>query len=563
MAAFPELELKTFDLSNDHSDLSLSVTSIALVSNLPSSHYSSEELIRLIQLKQLWLVSSGVCRIQIIVDRNQFPAWMEDPEVGFLEYLASTICQCPLWSTLGLTIKQEDIQYQPLYDGAPNLYFIVEQPHKSTALLTPPHIPTARFNGIECLFHYQSSIFRASHVNAKESYVVDEHIRPHQTTWASNYQGSSAVNTPTEQTRQDWGDVAHLTQMALHIIIGIKKRIHGLRLCQLGTGPSLLELAPTIWNAHYLKAMAVHVTNFPIISTILTASTRGQSASLRRKSAKLLVPNALESNSATNIETVPDSTIYQSSIQQRLWDLLRTGLKPTIHTSKPSTDGISQPSLRGDDALAFASPEINRLDESDILGNISRGNADLDCVSELCCLLPQLPGYQVRHDWDSPEIAEGNWLSWYENECMVPVDEEDPLEALSIMDEPPGPTGGFGAYHSFLDLPVSSPGELREPSIVQQSHPDSIDDFIVDADDIYISDYVHGAGAAYDTVGEMPFLSEAGLLGDMQPCEYGNEDDYILGSSTMKLAMDYYPGEEQMDPRKYFNDTDCDININT
>lgn len=95
MAHHTELELKTFELSSIYSDLTLSITSVALVSDVPSE-YPPDELCRLIQESQLWLVSSGLCRIQIIVDQSRLPMSSEEARISFLEHLADTICECPV-----------------------------------------------------------------------------------------------------------------------------------------------------------------------------------------------------------------------------------------------------------------------------------------------------------------------------------------------------------------------------------------------------------------------------------------------------------------------------------
>ncbi|OTA57228.1 hypothetical protein K449DRAFT_139876 [Hypoxylon sp. EC38] len=272
MTDYTELELKTFDISGRDSNLSLSVTSLALVSDLPSSQKSPEELCRLIQSKQLWLVSPGVCRIQIIVRQNKLPIVPEGAEIGFLEHLADTICQCSVWATLGLTIKQEDIQYQPLYNGAPNLYFTVEHPQKASVLLSPTHNPTARFNGIECLFCYNSETPETSQVKTEQADTRGTNMNAYHLERISELEALGSNNAYEEETsaeywddpmldmsmsqaQQRWNDAGYLAQVAIHVIIGTRERIRGLRVYHLDTRPSLLQLAPAIWNAHYLKVI--------------------------------------------------------------------------------------------------------------------------------------------------------------------------------------------------------------------------------------------------------------------------------------------------------------------
>ncbi|KAK6955076.1 hypothetical protein Daesc_002706 [Daldinia eschscholtzii] len=246
MAEYTELELKTFELSKAECGSSLSVTSLALISDVPSSQHTPEKLFQSIQSKELWLVSPGICRMQIIVEQDE------------------------LWPALGLAIKQEDIHYEPLYDGAPNLYFIIEHLHKSSVLLSPPHSPTARLNGIECLFRYQTKNSDLAGTDTRESSqygvgmenCIPEPALQHQMSDLSDDTPDSAVHDCYwEEPILDafsgysghWDDAGYLAQMALYVTIGIRKRMRGLRLFHLDTRPSLLELAPAIWNAHYLK----------------------------------------------------------------------------------------------------------------------------------------------------------------------------------------------------------------------------------------------------------------------------------------------------------------------
>ncbi|KAI1456147.1 hypothetical protein F4805DRAFT_458999 [Annulohypoxylon moriforme] len=505
MANYIELELKTFDLSRGDSNSSLSVTSLALISGLPPSR-RPEEIYQLIQSKQLWLISPGVCRIQISVCRDQSPMGSIENDVGFLEHLADAICQCSLWATLGLTIKQEDIQYLPLYDGAPNLYFIVEHPSKSSVLLSPPHTPTARFNGIECLFRYQSVLSEVPRAVSErydirgtdmDTYSPDNTLHPeelshpntsYEDAMLSNYWSDLMVNTPTSRTPQRWDDVAYFAQMALHVIIGIKKRTRGLRLFELDDRPSLLELAPAIWNARYLKAVTSHVANFPIISNILATSTRSQSSSLRQKSAKLLIDGIHSGQSEDSKEPEGGLAVYRNSIQQRLWGLLQTTLKPTTRGKNPDSNFKSWSGEFANEAFEFMPMEMDGPGEFevgpvDMSSPTSSDNISFDESPDSGRSLHKYTRFQV-------EDASSNFHTIHTAE--EETQHEELQHQLLHIDH---------LYSSLSRYPSSSREFFDIPPTYQYCS-DEFTEPISDVDDLHTSDYLYNAAAIHSTPNE-------------------------------------------------------------
>ncbi|KAI1781000.1 hypothetical protein F4818DRAFT_451245 [Hypoxylon cercidicola] len=418
MARYTELDLKTFDVSSMYSDSALSVTSVAIISDIPSE-YSPDELCRLVLEKQIWLVSPGLCRIQIIVDQSRLSMPSKEAESSFLEYLADAICECPLWATLGLTIKLEDIQHQPRwYDGGPNLFFIVEHPHKSSALLSPPHIPTARLEGFECLFCCNPDGPQTLRTDSEQPTTDDtdaDSDSPQTTsgikTLASinDVNGDERSSDPTQISTQ-WEDIACMAQMALYVLVGTKKCHPGLRLFLLEARPSLLELAPAIWNAHYLNSVTIHAASFPVISAILAASSQGQSPSTKKESAELFNDDdAIDGNSpvSTDIETKLND--YRSTAERKLWDLVQTTLEPTMYTKNTSKPAHSQLDELSSEPLRYTPHEADDLDgfENDIplnrLENI--GNHDIGFNNNSDRYWPsQIYGFQTQYNSYNPDI---------------------------------------------------------------------------------------------------------------------------------------------------------------
>lgn len=223
---------------------------------------------------------------------------------------------------MGLKITLCDIVYEtePKHDDDPNLYFVVEHPDKSSALLSPPYAKLAYFSGVHATFHFlrdNEDVVRSMHCYPE----VDE-------------------------------ECASLADSALYALFGVPTRRRMLKLIKFDDVPSVIDFAPTIWNAHYLQvrllgslaalsqstntghqATSIHVRNFPVISDILMELTNAQSPSLRKKAAQLLEndrPQSLGHNIPQS--SGEDNRGGQGVLDDRLWELVQTTLEPTIGT---------------------------------------------------------------------------------------------------------------------------------------------------------------------------------------------------------------------------------------
>ncbi|KAI1136699.1 hypothetical protein F5Y05DRAFT_420046 [Hypoxylon sp. FL0543] len=567
MAGYTELELKTFDLSSRDSDLSLSVTSLALLSDLPPSQQSSEELCDLIQSNELWLVSPGICRIQIIVHQNKLPILPDGAETGFLEHLADAICQCSvgqpsdskfsclheshqLWPSLGLTIKQEDIQYQPLYDGAPNLYFIVEHPEKSSILLSPTHTPTARFNGIECLLCYNSETPEAYGADSERAGIRDKTVHAYRPEAVSGLDALNPINTykdemsdeywdnlitdvPINQAQQRWDDAGYLAQTALQVTIGAKERIRGLRVLHLDSRPSLLQLAPAIWNAHYLEAVTFHVANFPIISNIIATASRSRSPTLRRKSLKLFVDDDQESTGADI-----DINAHRDAIHKRLWDLVQTGLEPTIGTKNTNKNLSSQWSETTSEGFDFTPMKLEGLDEYES-GQIDMDNRHIGFGDALDDSWPsyQYAGYEHEiqdNDIKSDSAAEHEqW--WDENEDVEFTDEDlltEDIDAVKDEDEDTNPPE-FSLYASSSDWYSSYTEDMDETPPDEQDFSESFNHHIMDLVGLQEAGHLYNVDTIYIATNEVPFSPQYEPLDEEQQMVVHREGSRLRGSEEL------------------------------
>ncbi|KAI0181496.1 hypothetical protein GGR52DRAFT_40733 [Hypoxylon sp. FL1284] len=495
MAHYTKLDLKAFVLSSKDYDSVLSVTSAAFFSDMPSE-YSPDELCQLILENQIWLISPGLCRIQITVDQSRLSMSPEATYISFLEYLADTICHCPLWATLGLTIKQEDIHLQPMYDGAPNIFFIVEHPHKASALLSPSHIPTACFIGIQCLFqcypdnsqvpHAESKVPTTDRTNAASDSSQDA-VETQALASADDAYGRAGIDAHIIQAQSEREGIAHLAQAAFYEIVGIRNFHHDLRLSPLEFGPSLLELAPAIWNAHYHKTVTLHAASFPMISSIIAASSHGRSSTLRKKSTDLLSDSSVADISTVNTETETKLNVYRNTAKCKLWDLVQTVLDPTIHTKNrnrgrtthPRPDRLSNEPIRKKPRREDEYSQLNPNPPLNSLGNTSRSTGfsnDLDQYS-----LPQVYGLQIQYnDWN-PDVETENMKFAYTDHAPRSNTTGDSSAYFPDSSSQSQSQNSFPSLSSFC----SSSEELYDrPSSQEEKHED-ISEFGTNIDDMY------------------------------------------------------------------------------
>ncbi|GAP83749.2 hypothetical protein SAMD00023353_0501460 [Rosellinia necatrix] len=327
-----QLDLKTFQLSSSIFNLSISMTSVAFIydTTLPTS-MARNDLSFLIHSKQVWLLPRGLCRLDMHVQLGEGDIWQEAQD-GFFEFIAETICQSSLWLQLGLIVQILDIQHHQKEDSIPNIYFSIEQPDMSSALLSPPHAPTAQFKGLECIIRFDSLDCLASGSMRPELPGLQSCLS---TDPMDSSTGTPADEYTTAGTKQVelWERAAYLTEGALCLTFGTRKRIRGLTIFEPEKGPSLLDLAPAIFNSHYMRSTVSHTKNFAIISNIFASSLNGQSPALRRKGATFLRENTAQAKESLCQESEHSAKQLEPFIQRKLWALLQNNLKPTAGTN--------------------------------------------------------------------------------------------------------------------------------------------------------------------------------------------------------------------------------------
>ncbi|KAH9907912.1 hypothetical protein F4778DRAFT_453623 [Xylariomycetidae sp. FL2044] len=302
------IKLQTFNVSSQDFDETLSASSVAYVYEPPSSPQylsssSSEpvaDLLERVMTKRLWLQSPGFCRLEIVVDECEPFTTNDLSDNPFLDFLASAICSCPVWHSLGLEVSRDYDDLPHSQDGTSYLSFNIQHPDKSSALLSPSHLPIALFDGVECKFSFKSDTTGADHVN-------DDVFQAH-------------------QHRQH---AVLLTYKALYTLTGVKKHFSRIRIEQVESHPSLLALAPSVWNANHLRVTATHAKQLPKLATILSSSIHGQSPALRQRAAELL-EEPENDGSAVRGEQPGEAASAREKITEKLWNLVQVSLDPSI-----------------------------------------------------------------------------------------------------------------------------------------------------------------------------------------------------------------------------------------
>ncbi|KAI0137258.1 hypothetical protein BJ170DRAFT_50817 [Xylariales sp. AK1849] len=378
--------LSNFDLSVPHLGLSLSVRSHIFTSDEQTSRLTCDELNDHVQAGSLHFLPARVCHLQIMVYVDAGCMSDAHREGSMLEFLAGSICLSTLWQILGLSIENTEIRYETESEDAPNLYFEVEHPDKSSALLSPPHVKTSAIDGLVCSFNFQSMAQpddNDNNASSQQDFNEDRSSqgRPSfQQVQQVAYQSRSnlpddlmpiedsgtienlADTSNVDIARQHRQRTADLAVAALCKIIGLKTKFSGIRLDP-PISPTLLELAPRVWNAHYMQATAAHSRNFSVISDIITTAG-GWRPSLEQKISGFSTNVIIDKNDDAKRPNL------QASVQRRLFALLNTSLDITtgMKTAMKKVDREIRELMLEDLNTQLFPVENSRLDEDALDG---------------------------------------------------------------------------------------------------------------------------------------------------------------------------------------------------
>jgi hypothetical protein len=190
-------------------------------------------------------------------------------------------------------VKRDDrFQSLDIPPTTSQIFFALEHPASASGLLAPPHVHCARFLGITCSFEFQvkhrpaliksnthSALGSASPITnlaSRRSHRMSsttvsattvhrrfvDHVLPracsdHSTAWHASDGMTPSLRAQNPKHLFEDADLKSkasvLIKGALHSLIGIKRRILGIRTLTAAPSPSLIEIAPAVWNFRYLN----------------------------------------------------------------------------------------------------------------------------------------------------------------------------------------------------------------------------------------------------------------------------------------------------------------------
>lgn len=130
------------------------------------------------------------------------------------------------------------VSYDQQEGNGPSIYLGIEQPDMSSALISPPHTLTAHLCGVECILQFESS------TGLKRNW--DFTLYPERS--------DELLTNHHANSNEPWKYSAELVEAAFAITLGTRNSIRGLMVREPIKSPTLLDLAPAIYNSHYRKA---------------------------------------------------------------------------------------------------------------------------------------------------------------------------------------------------------------------------------------------------------------------------------------------------------------------
>ncbi|KAK8133908.1 hypothetical protein PG984_005920 [Apiospora sp. TS-2023a] len=311
-----------------------------------------------------------------------------DSSDNLLEFLAESICESPLWPSLGLSAVCTSVDYETDDGERPSICLEVDHPDKASSLISPPGAVTTSIEGLICHLDYRAIVHSGPQrqVESQTQQSAERLEHPYSTrskTRSMSDQSTSQEDAGVEaedlddlpDTQDDIDDMirrrrtctARLTVAALYRMIGVKPRFFGVQGIT-PIPPTLLDVAPAMWNAHYMQLTRCHSRQLPLIANIIENAGTWR-RTLREKVADL--SNEIHEEPPEDDGT--NSFRQHSPLHGHLWMLLRSHMRNNIHIQSAASKAhgdleTTSDELYSDDALPLSpgDEEAEMLDyESD------------------------------------------------------------------------------------------------------------------------------------------------------------------------------------------------------
>ncbi|KAK8039248.1 hypothetical protein PG993_007659 [Apiospora rasikravindrae] len=369
------LDFDEFMLSVPPDGLSLFVSSHLFLADQFNPQIDLMGVYENVESGQLRILPSTVhLQMDIRVDGAALVA--SDANDGFLEFLAESICQSPLWPSLGLSAMCTEITYETNDDDRPNIYLEVDHPDKAASLISPPESITTSIEGLFCRLDYRPIGHGRRHHEQSKSQQSPRRVGNHravdQPLFVPNQSNDSdddrmqigdmldSQDEIDETCRRRRECTEQLTIAALYRMIGIKPRLSGIQGIT-PISPTLLDIAPAMWNAHYMELTRHHARQLPLIVNIIENAGTWR-RTLQDKITTLSNENNKDPHAADDEQ---DPNRQHNPLHQHLWTLLRSNLRNKINIQPAAKKAHCSLGTTPDDAEAqhFSSDASSRTPE--------------------------------------------------------------------------------------------------------------------------------------------------------------------------------------------------------
>ncbi|KAK7921160.1 hypothetical protein PG985_009182 [Apiospora marii] len=286
-----------------------------------------------------------------------------------------------LWLSLGLSAVCTSVDYDTDDGERPSICLEVDHPDKASSLLSPPGAVTTSIEGLVCHLDYRAianggrerpvdSVTQKNAGKVRHSHGTRSQTRSMSDRSRSNEDaGMEAEDSDgLPDTQDDIDDTirrrrtctAQLTVAALYRMIGVKPRFFGVQGIT-PIPPTLLDIAPAMWNAHYMQLIRHHSRQLPLIADIIenAGTWRG---TLREKVADLC--NDIDEEPPEDAGT--DSIQQYNSLHGHLWTLLRSNMMNNFHIQSAARKAHDELEATADEFFsddAFSLPPGDERDE--------------------------------------------------------------------------------------------------------------------------------------------------------------------------------------------------------
>ncbi|KAK4180331.1 hypothetical protein QBC36DRAFT_356274 [Triangularia setosa] len=296
-----EFDLGSIEVTTPHSDLSAVLTCSCMLS-LPDIWDHVPNAIELSEASSkgtIWVAKAGGgCQLDFstLLNETSLDSTCLDSDTKVaISHLAAG---CGIWQELGLDLRLKHAHQPGLDRNDPEAKYFLHHPDLSSSLIAPPELPVASFQGLKAEIHYRINM----------TYSKDEQTE------------AAEANRLALEDRME--EALTLLDIAFQKLIGIKKSIPGVRVTKtINDLPSLIDIAPAVWNLPYLQLMAVHAQMIPSLASSIARLKHSRSFSLRKK-VESLMPGYMDSEIRDNEDEI------EGEIRKRLWLRCQTGIRP-------------------------------------------------------------------------------------------------------------------------------------------------------------------------------------------------------------------------------------------